>query len=70
MQIERLDHLVLAVAELPRTCDSYKLVLEMEVTFGEGRTALRFGEQKINPHLADNIPGLVADPVRRSRNER
>ena len=31
------------------------------VTFGEGRTALRFGQQKINLHPADNIPGLVAD---------
>jgi len=34
----------------------------MEVLrFGEGRTALRFGQQKINLHAADNIPGLVAD---------
>ena len=62
MQIERLDHLVLTVADIPRTCDFYKLVLGMEIiTFGEGRTALRFGEQKINLHPADNIPGLVAD---------
>jgi catechol 2,3-dioxygenase-like lactoylglutathione lyase family enzyme len=62
MQIERLDHLVLTVADIPRTCDFYKLVLGMEViTFGEGRTALRFGEQKINLHAADKIPGLVAD---------
>ena len=62
MQIERLDHLVLTVADIPRTSDFYKLVLGMQViTFGEGRTALRFGEQKINLHAADNIPGLVAD---------
>jgi catechol 2,3-dioxygenase-like lactoylglutathione lyase family enzyme len=61
MQIERLDHLVLTVADISRTCDFYKRVLGMEViTFGEGRTALRFGEQKINLHPADNIPGLVA----------
>jgi len=31
------------------------------VNFGEGRTALRFGQQKINLHPAGNIPGLVAD---------
>jgi len=62
MQIQRLDHLVLTVADIPRTCDFYKLVLGMEIiTFGEGRTALRFGEQKINLHAADNIPGLVAE---------
>jgi catechol 2,3-dioxygenase-like lactoylglutathione lyase family enzyme len=62
MQIERLDHLVLTVADIPRTCEFYTRVLGMEVvTFGEGRTALRFGQQKINLHPADNIPGLVAD---------
>ena len=62
MQIERLDHLVLTVADIARTCEFYTRVLGMEITtFGEGRTALRFGQQKINLHPADNIPGLVAD---------
>ena len=62
MNIARLDHLVLTVADIARTCDFYTRVLGMEVvTFGEGRTALRFGQQKINLHPADNIPGLVAD---------
>jgi catechol 2,3-dioxygenase-like lactoylglutathione lyase family enzyme len=62
MQIEHLDHLVLTVADIARTCDFYNRVLGMEVvTFGEGRTALKFGRQKINLHPADDIPGLVAD---------
>src|SRR5947209_16910778 len=62
MRIERLDHLVLTVANIDRTCAFYTRVLGMEVvTFGEGRTALRFGQQKINLHPADNIPSLVAD---------
>jgi catechol 2,3-dioxygenase-like lactoylglutathione lyase family enzyme len=62
MQIDRLDHLVLTVADIARTCEFYTRVLGMEVVqFGEGRTALRFGRQKINLHPADNIPGLVAD---------
>ena len=62
MNIERLDHLVLTVADITSTCEFYTRVLGMEVvTFGEGRTALRFGQQKINLHPADNIPGLVAD---------
>ena len=62
MQIARLDHLVLTVADIARTCEFYTRVLGMEVvTFGKGRTALRFGQQKINLHPADNIPGLVAD---------
>ncbi len=62
MQIERLDHLVLTVADIARTCEFYTRVLGMKVnTFGEGRTALKFGQQKINLHPVDKIPGLVAD---------
>ena len=62
MNIARLDHLVLTVADIERTCAFYVGGLGMEVvTFGEGRTALRFGQQKINLHAADAIPGLVAD---------
>jgi catechol 2,3-dioxygenase-like lactoylglutathione lyase family enzyme len=62
LDIARLDHLVLTVADIERTCAFYTRVLGMEVVrFGEGRTALRFGQQKINLHQADAIPGLVAD---------
>lgn len=51
MRIDRLDHLVLTVADIPRTCDFYRQVLGMAVvSFGEGRTALAFGRQKINLH--------------------
>jgi catechol 2,3-dioxygenase-like lactoylglutathione lyase family enzyme len=53
VKLERLDHLVLTVRDLTRTCDFYRRVLGMEViTFGAGRTALRFGNQKINLHQA------------------
>jgi catechol 2,3-dioxygenase-like lactoylglutathione lyase family enzyme len=53
MKIARLDHLVLTVRDLAATCEFYSRVLGMEVvTFGEGRTALRFGSQKINLHVA------------------
>ncbi|MBT2689832.1 VOC family protein [Bacillus sp. ISL-47] len=55
MKIERLDHLVLTVQSIENTCVFYKLVLGMEViTFGEGRKALRFGNQKINLHQKGN----------------
>jgi catechol 2,3-dioxygenase-like lactoylglutathione lyase family enzyme len=44
VKTERLDHLVLTVADIERTCEFYTRVLGMEViTFGEGRRALRFG---------------------------
>ncbi|MCP5373970.1 MAG: VOC family protein [Hyphomicrobiales bacterium] len=53
MRIERLDHLVLTVDSIERTCDFYNRVLGMEtVTFAQGRTALAFGRQKINLHPA------------------
>ncbi|MES1924371.1 VOC family protein [Salinisphaera sp. T31B1] len=53
MQIDRLDHLVLTVADIPATCAFYCGVLGMrQVTFGSGRTALAFGSQKINLHPA------------------
>lgn len=51
MQITRLDHLVLTVADIDATCDFYTRVLGMTVvTFGENRRALTFGAQKINLH--------------------
>lgn len=53
MRIDRLDHLVLTVADIERTCDFYSRVLGFEVvTFGAGRKALAFGRQKINLHQA------------------
>lgn len=67
ISISRLDHLVLTVRDVAATCDFYSRVLGMEVvTFGEGRTALNFGAQKINlhqagreiaPHAASPTPG-------------
>ena len=51
LRIDRLDHLVLTVASIGETCDFYARVLGMDVShFGEGRTALTFGCQKINLH--------------------
>ncbi len=52
MKIDRLDHLVLTVRNLDRTCEFYPQVLGMEfITFGEGRKALHFGQQKLNLHV-------------------
>jgi catechol 2,3-dioxygenase-like lactoylglutathione lyase family enzyme len=53
MRIERLDHLVLTVADMDATVEFYVRVLGMEaVTFGDGRRALAFGDSKINLHEA------------------
>lgn len=55
MQINRLDHLVLTVKDIDATCAFYSRVLGMDIiTFGEGRKALQFGQQKINLHQQGN----------------
>lgn len=53
MRIDRIDHVVLTVRDIDATCQFYSRVLGMRVeTFGPGRTALHFGQQKINLHQA------------------
>jgi hypothetical protein len=53
MKIDSIDHLVLTVRNIERTCDFHSCVLGMEiVTFGAGRKALSFGSQKFNLHEA------------------
>lgn len=53
MQIDRIDHVVLTVADIAATVDFYRDVLGMQpVTFGAGRHALTFGRQKLNLHQA------------------
>jgi catechol 2,3-dioxygenase-like lactoylglutathione lyase family enzyme len=53
VRIDRLDHLVLTVADIDATVTFYEQVLGMRaVTFGDGRRALTFGTSKINLHQA------------------
>jgi catechol 2,3-dioxygenase-like lactoylglutathione lyase family enzyme len=52
MQVKRLDHVVLTVRDIDTAARFYTRVLGMKaVTFGGGRTALVFGQQKLNLHL-------------------
>ena len=49
----RIDHLVLTVRSIERTCQFYADALGVEaITFGDGRRALQIGDQKINLHEA------------------
>lgn len=49
--IDRLDHFVLTTVDREACIDFYTRVLGMQLqSFGEGRTALLFGRQKINLH--------------------
>lgn len=51
MKIDRIDHLVLTVADIETSIVFYTTVLGFDViTFGESRKALVFGQQKINLH--------------------
>jgi catechol 2,3-dioxygenase-like lactoylglutathione lyase family enzyme len=53
MRVGRIDHVVLTVADLERTIAFYERALGMRaVSFGEGRRALAFGDQKLNLHQA------------------
>jgi catechol 2,3-dioxygenase-like lactoylglutathione lyase family enzyme len=76
--IVALDHLVLTVADIDRTVAFYERLGMRRETFGAGRIALRFGDQKINlhaagaefePHARHPVPGsadlcfLVDDPL-------
>ncbi len=50
--IHHLDHLVLTTTDEKACVDFYVGLLEMTLeTFGEGRKAFRFGQQKINLHV-------------------
>jgi catechol 2,3-dioxygenase-like lactoylglutathione lyase family enzyme len=51
VRISHIDHVVLTVNDIETACAFYHRALGMEVvTFGEGRKALKFGNQKINLH--------------------
>lgn len=66
IRIAELDHLVLTVNDIEKTCDFYRSVLGMEViTFDEGRKALKFGGRKINLHQA----GREYDPIAKNPTE-
>ncbi|SDG16601.1 VOC family protein [Pseudomonas abietaniphila] len=50
--IDHLDHLVLTAVDAEATVDFYTRVMGMQLeTFGAGRMAFRYGNQKINLHI-------------------
>src|SRR6266581_1994483 len=68
INVERVDHLVLTCRDVAATISFYTEVLGMEeVTFGAGRKALVFGQQKINLHAAGppgvSVAALPAAPT-------
>ena len=66
MRVRSLDHLVLTVADIDATVCFYETLGFRRETFGDGRVALHFGDQKLNlhrsgaelaPHAANPTPG-------------
>jgi catechol 2,3-dioxygenase-like lactoylglutathione lyase family enzyme len=61
MLIAAIDHVVLTVNDIPATVAFYTHVLGMtEERFGEGRIALRFGQQKFNLQDGKSRQDIVA----------
>ena len=64
MQIDNIDHFVLAVRDVDATAAFYADVLGMAVVTSGARTALHFGGQKINLHpLGGNITPRASAPT-------
>jgi catechol 2,3-dioxygenase-like lactoylglutathione lyase family enzyme len=62
MKIDSIDHVVLTVKDIEKTCEFYSKVMCMDVVaFGEGRKALTFGTQKINLQKLGRESTLIAD---------
>jgi len=61
MLIASIDHVVLTVTDMEATIAFYTRVLGMQLeTFGEGRKALRFGDQKFNLQDGKSKVDIVA----------
>ncbi|MBE9564060.1 MAG: VOC family protein [Proteobacteria bacterium] len=55
MSVTHIDHLVLTITDIPTTVEFYVRVLGMHaINFGDNRTALKFGNQKIKLHESGN----------------
>jgi catechol 2,3-dioxygenase-like lactoylglutathione lyase family enzyme len=67
VRVRSLDHLVLTVEDIDATVRFYELLGMRRETFGAGRIALRFGDQKLNLHQAGaELAPNAARPTRGS----
>ncbi len=69
VKVSRFDHIVLAVADVGRTCSFYERVLGMEPRQERpGKWSLHFGENKISLQDAVAAPSIARDTVPGSGN--
>ncbi len=53
--ISTIDHLVITVHDIEKSCTFYETVMGLEIiSFGEERKAIKVGDQKINLHQTGN----------------
>ena len=65
--IKSIDHIVLTTRDLDKCIAFYTKVLGMQLeNYGEGRIALRFGEQKFNVHPPGFEASITARTAKRS----
>jgi len=65
VRVVYLDHLVITVQDIPQAIKFYVEILGMqEVTFGDNRKALAYGQQKINLHkFGEEFEPKAASPL-------
>jgi catechol 2,3-dioxygenase-like lactoylglutathione lyase family enzyme len=65
MKILKLDHFVLTVRDIEKTISFYTSVMGMKKEeFGQGRVALKYGDQKINLHeLGNEFEPKASNPM-------
>jgi catechol 2,3-dioxygenase-like lactoylglutathione lyase family enzyme len=64
MKFTGIDHFVLTVDDVERSCAFYEELGAEIVTFGDDRKAVRFGDQKINLHPTDtDAEPVAAEPT-------
>lgn len=67
MKIKSIDHIVIVVSDLARAKEFYCGLLGMELDERGGRTAFKFGSQKINVHtFAGEFQPAAKSPVQGS----
>jgi catechol 2,3-dioxygenase-like lactoylglutathione lyase family enzyme len=69
MHVHKLDHIVLAVADIPRTRAFYERVLGMRAEEERpGKWCLLFGSNKISLHEVGDVPAIAQGTIRGSGN--
>ncbi len=69
MEVRRIDHLVLAVADVEASLEFYERVLGMtRLELDPGRWSLVFGENRIGLQPVDDLPAISEGTVRGSGN--